>query len=177
MQPVLIDDRKARRRQWSMGVFCLLAAVLVVMVDGGHRWSWSLLAWGLAVGALGVIGNHTITRIGLRAIKLSPEERTTAEARIHADHLAVYPSFLLMSVGVAIAAAGLDSAALAVLFVIYVVLANILLPLFLLPHVVRRAADARAVVAGHSCASSRDCGATACSTCPIATQHAQPNSA
>lgn len=181
MKPVRVGDLGPRRRQYATGVLCLAAAVVVVLLDDGHRWSWPLFAWGAVAAAVGVIGHHLIIRAGVRAIGLSSEQRATAEARIAADHRAVYPSFLLMAAGFAVAAAGLHNAIFDIVLSGYVVLANFVLPLFLLPQVIRKAADARElvagrapdtasrVVAGHSCASATDsCGPAACAICPLA---------
>jgi len=130
-------------RRYGFGAGCLLAAVLAVALDR-HHWSWALLGWGLLIGVVGVIGSYAIGRV----------------AGVEHGHWDAYPSFVLMSLGVSILAAGLRTAWPDVVFAGYVGIANFAAPLLLLPSLRTRPP--------HACASNNSCGPTACATCPIA---------
>ncbi|MGN6474722.1 MAG: hypothetical protein ACTHK4_13880 [Mycobacteriales bacterium] len=133
-------------RKYLTGAVCLVVSVVVVLADSGHGWSWPLLVAGLALGTVGVVGSFAIGR------------RNGLDA---ADWDA-YPSFVLLSVGIAILAAGLRSAWPDVVFAAYVVVANFLIPITVLRRLGRPQS--------HSCGSSAACDATACATCPLSTQ-------
>lgn len=130
-------------RKYGFGAIWLMAAVLLAALDR-QQWSWAWLGLGLLVGAAGVAGSFAIGR----------------RAGIDADGWEAYPSFVLMSLGVAVLSAGLASGWPDLLFAAYVVVANFAVPLVLLSRL-RRPAP-------HVCAPSAGCGATACARCPLA---------
>ena len=108
-------------------------------------WSWPLFAWGIGVGVVGVAGSYVLGRV----------------AGLNYDQRRAYLGLLLLSLVVAVTAAAIPSATVDVGFTIFVMVANFVLPLALLPRISRQAAP-------HACGSGESCGAEACATCPLA---------
>ncbi|HVX08054.1 hypothetical protein [Humibacter sp.] len=115
-------------------------------------WSWTLFGGSAAIGVVGVLGSYVIAR----------------RSRLETNHWSAYPAFIGLSIAVAVLAAGFELSWLLITFAGYVLLANFAAPLVLLARLRRETT--------HSCASSRlsstgsSCDATACATCPLATQ-------
>jgi hypothetical protein len=137
-------------KRYGAGAVYLLVAVLVVTVNPRH-WSWALLGWGVLIGIIGTAGTYAVAR----------------RAGLDADHWDTYPSFVLLSIAVAILAGGLRSAWPDMAFAAYVLVANFLVPIVLLRRLDRPQS--------HACRSEASCGATACATCPLAGQAAISN--
>ncbi|HVT19826.1 MAG TPA: hypothetical protein VHE57_00360 [Mycobacteriales bacterium] len=115
-------------------------------------WSWTLFGGGAAIGVVGVLGSYAIAR----------------RSRLDSNRWTAYPAFIGLSIAVAVLAAGFELSWLLVTFAGYVLLANFAVPLLLLARLRRETT--------HSCASGSagspgsSCDATACATCPLATQ-------
>jgi predicted MFS family arabinose efflux permease len=110
-------------------------------------WSWVLLGCGALIGVIGVLGSYLVGR----------------RAQLDSNRWTAYWGFVVVSAGVAVLAAGLDSAWPLMAFAAYVVLANFAIPLLLLNRT--RGTE------GHRCASATEsCSAEACAACPLGAQ-------
>jgi hypothetical protein len=136
--------------KYAVGLLALVASGIVVLVNDADRWSWGYVSISLLVGAVGVIASYLAgQRAGVRAGRRD-----------------AYGGFVLLSLGIAILAAGLRSWWVVVAFAAYVALASIALPSALLA-LLRQPA-------GPACESfASSCGAAACASCPLGAHQSQ----
>jgi hypothetical protein len=120
----------------------IIVSCTVLAVVEGSGWSWPLFLWGFALGPLAIVANHVTMRLTVRYLWLSPEETERAHERQRQRRATTYPLILGTSLGVGIAAGGLQVAWVDLLFTAYSVIA-VGLPLVFLPALRRRAQAAR----------------------------------
>jgi hypothetical protein len=133
---------------WAMyasGLMVLLATSVAAGVIG-TGWSWPIFAAGVASAAAMVLLNHLTLRFAWRRMiaRLHPtdERRVRGRDQLH-KRQRIYPVLFTMGVGIAVLGAGLQSYWPVLAFLILWVLLVVVLPMALLPRVIRRVERAR----------------------------------
>jgi len=120
----------------------LVASTLIAVV-AHNGWSWPLFAWGALLGPTWVLATIATTAYGMRYIARSTgtsgRDAAAAQERSRKRFMAVYPAYAALGLPW-----GIVSAALLIVWpdlavTVYAALA-VVLPLFALPRLLRRAA-------------------------------------
>jgi len=117
-------------------------ACVVLAVVAGSGWSWPLFIWGAALGPLVMTANWFTVHITARYLELPPDKVRELERRDRERRRTTYPMVVGMMLGIGIAAAGLESAGIDVLFTVMAVV-SAGLPLLMLPLLKRRLSPGR----------------------------------
>jgi hypothetical protein len=133
------------RRLVYLSTACVIGSAVVIAATVGTGWSWWLLVWGVALGALAIAFNELLVRVVVRVVRPSETDLERMRSRRHEQRLVVFPASLGMGCAIGLIAASLQNAWPDVLIaVVVVVVSEVALPLAMLPWLSRRAAVIRA---------------------------------
>ena len=131
------DPLASRRAALFLATAVVIGACIVLAVVAGSGWSWPLFIWGAILGPLAMIANRFILRVSARYLDAPPDKVEEVNRRNRERSRTTYPIVFGMSIAFGIAAAGLESVWVDVLFTV-ITLVSVGLPLLMLPLLKRR---------------------------------------
>jgi hypothetical protein len=111
---------------------CTLAAVVA-----GTGWSWPLFVWGVALGPVAIVLTRFSEGIAARYVGVPADKADEVDRLFRDRRRTTEPNLVGMAIALGVAAGGLESVAIDVMFTGMVVVA-LGLPLLILPLVKRR---------------------------------------